>query len=63
MTREQAAAFVQALNLAQPYVPPVIFAAIVSNPLTRTLEAVARGLVELEPRTTSKLPENDPAAQ
>jgi hypothetical protein len=53
VTRDQAAAFIQALHLAQPYVPPVVFAGIASSPVARTLEAVANGLIELEPRTGS----------
>ena len=52
MTREQAIAFLQALNLAQPYVPPVIFANIAAHPLLRNLEAVANGLIEFEPKAT-----------
>jgi hypothetical protein len=53
VTREQAIAFLQALNLAQPYVPPVIFVGIAGHPLLRSLEAVANGLIEFEPKTTA----------
>jgi hypothetical protein len=48
MNKDQAASFIQALNLAQHYLPPLIFAQLVSNPISKTLAAVANGMVELQ---------------
>jgi hypothetical protein len=62
VTREQAIAFLQALNLAQPYVPPVIFANIAAHPLLRNLEAVANGLIEFEPKAAASKTEESSLA-
>jgi hypothetical protein len=51
MSRDQAAAFVQALNLAQHYLPPLIFAQIAGNPICHTLAALASGAIELQAKS------------
>lgn len=48
MNPEQVAAFIAALNQAQPYVPPIIFQTLAGNPISKTLEAIANGLLQLE---------------
>jgi hypothetical protein len=41
MNQQQALAFVQAINAAQPYVPPMIFSAIVNSDVARILTSIA----------------------
>jgi hypothetical protein len=43
MNPQQAAAFVQAINAMQPYVPPMIFSGVVHSDVARLLAAVANG--------------------
>ena len=50
MNKDQAAAFIQAINAVQPYVPPLLFAQIVNNPLCNTLSAIAGGMIEFVPK-------------
>jgi hypothetical protein len=51
MTKEQAALFIQALNLAQHYLPPLVFAQLVNNPVCNAVAAVANGMIELQPKS------------
>jgi hypothetical protein len=59
MNRDQVAAFIAAINAAQPYVPPLIFAAIVNNPTSNCLAAIANGLVEYQPKPSATPPAHE----
>ena len=43
MNREQAVAFLNALNAAGPYVPPIVFQAIAQNVVLQMIARVADG--------------------
>lgn len=50
MNREQAAAFINAVNTISPFVPPIHFHRIVGSPITELIAAVANGaaIVDVE---------------
>lgn len=48
MNQQQALAFVQAINTIQPYVPPLIFSAVINSDVARTLAAVANNQATCE---------------
>ena len=53
MNREQAIAFINAINRLQPHVAPLMFEALVNNPICHTVIAVANGMLELVPKAPS----------
>lgn len=48
MNSDQAKALINAINAVYPFVPPMFYSAITSNPMMSTLTAVANGALELQ---------------
>ena len=58
MNKQHIAALISAINAAQPYVPPIIFAGIAGNPALNALVAVANGLLACEVRPVAAAPDD-----
>ena len=48
MNQQQALAFVQAINATQPYVPPLLFSAVINSDVAHALAAIANNQATCE---------------
>jgi hypothetical protein len=51
MNQQQALAFIQAVNTMQPYVPPLIFSAVINSDVARALATIANNQAVCEVKT------------